>query len=558
MLLKMIFAVTGPKLLREFQDQCRTPMVTQEKLLLELLRKNAGAAFGLKYDFDSIHSFGEFQRAVPITQYEDIKPYIDRQLDGVPAQLTTARPVLFVTTSGTTGEPKYIPVTPENGAAKSRQMRVWFSALVRDHPEVINGKTLSVVSPEVEKLAPCGTPCGSESGHAYRNMPRAIAPIYSCPYETFEIGDYAAKYYTIVRIACSQSITMIVTPNPSTVLLLAERMAEHTEDIIRDIRDGTLNAGLDVPDEIRSKLAGVLRPDPKRAAALEAAAREGDGVLIPRHVWPDQKLVACWKGGNMSEYLQKFDRLFRAGLPVRDLGYYATEVRGSIVLDDSGPDGVLAIGTNVYEFFPADAEGEPEGPDLLRADQLESGKHYFIYVTTAGGLYRYDMNDIIEVTGFYEGAPLIHFVQKGKGVVSFTGEKLYEAHVVAAVDSALAAHRGHYEFITAIGELKDEQPQYSFLVEFDGPVAAEEAASLITGIESELREQNPEYASKRASGRIRPPVLRIVRSGEFARYRDSEINNGKRDSQFKMVRLTSDTALAKDFAVEHEATAADK
>ena len=548
MLIKMIFAFTGPRTLREFQEQCRTPMATQEKLLLDLLRANASAAFGHEHSFESVRTFAEFQRAVPITSYEDIAPYVDRQLNGLPGQLTTSRPVLFVTTSGTTGKSKYIPVTAESKAAKSQQMRTWFSAMMRDYPGVADAKTLSVVSPEVEELAPCGTPCGAESGHAYRSMPRAIAPMYSCPYETFEITDYDAKYYTIVRIACGQSIGMILTPNPSTVILLAERMSQHTEEIIRDVRDGTLNERFEVAPEIRKKLANVLKADPGRAAALEKAARDGHGVLLPKHVWPQQQLVACWKGGNVGVYLQKFDRYFRPNLPVRDLGYYASEVRGSIVLDDAGPDGVLAIGTNVYEFFPADAANEPGGAELLRADQLERGKRYFIYVTTAGGLYRYDMNDIIEVTGFYEAAPLIRFIQKGKGVVSFTGEKLYEAQVVAAVDKALAAHNGHYEFITAIGELQGDRPRYSFLIEFDGPGPTSGAETMLHGIETALRAQNAEYAAKRQSGRIQPPTLRVIKPGEFARYRQS----AKRDSQFKTVRLTSDGEFAKKFAVERE------
>jgi hypothetical protein len=341
---------------------------------------------------------------------------------------------------------------------------------------------------------------------------------------------------------------MILTPNPSTVILLAERMGQHTEEIIRDVRDGALSAAFNVAPEIRDELASVLKPDPERAAALEKAASNGDGVLLPKHVWPQQQLVACWKGGNVGVYLQKFDRYFRENLPVRDLGYYASEVRGSIVLDDAGPDGVLAIGTNVYEFFPADATNEPSGSELLRADQLEKGKRYFIYVTTSGGLYRYDMNDIIEVTGFYEGTPLIRFIQKGKGVVSFTGEKLYEAQVVAAVEAALVAHKGHYEFIAAVGELQDDQPRYSFLIEFDSPGAAREAEALLQGIETALCAQNAEYAAKRQSGRIQRPSLRVIKMGEFARYRQS----AKRDSQFKTVRLTSDAEFAKKFAVERE------
>jgi hypothetical protein len=142
----------------------------------------------------------------------------------------------------------------------------------------------------------------------------------------------------------------------------------------------------------------------------------------------------------------------------------------------------------------------------------------------------------VEVTGLYEGTPLIRFMQKGKGVVSFTGEKLYETQVVAAVETALSGRRGHYEFITAVGEMRGDHPQYSFLIEFDAAVPANEAERLLHSIETALCEQNAEYAAKRASGRIQPPT----------------IQDGKRDSQFKTVRLTSDAASTKSFAVASE------
>jgi hypothetical protein len=206
----------------------------------------------------------------------------------------------------------------------------------------------------------------------------------------------------------------------------------------------------------------------------------------------------------------------------------------------------------VYEFFPADAGNDPEGPDLLRADQLEKGRRYFIYVTTSGGLYRYDMNDIIEVGDVYESTPLIRFVQKGKGVVSFKGEKLYEAQVVAAVHSALAPYAGRYEFITALGEMQGEQPRYSFLVEFETVPPVRALNTLACQIDNALCAENTEYAAKRASGRIHPPALRVIKPGEFARYRRDMIQEGKRDAQFKTVRLTSDSSLVKSLATECE------
>lgn len=553
LLLDVLFSFLGPRTLATFRDECRKPTETQERLLNQIITKNRETAFGKAHRFSKIASFAHFQRRVPITIYEDLKPYIDASLNGEPSQLTAERPVLFATTSGTTGASKYIPVTPESRPLKSYLMRVWLSALQRDH-RIFGGRVLTVVSPEVESYAPCGTPCGAESGHGYKNIPKAIKSLYSCPYEVYEIKDYEAKYYCLLRIAAAQSISLIYTCNPSTVLLLGQRLGRFAEPIIRDVRNGTLSRDFDIPGDLRVAIEGQLSADPARAASLEKAATEGAGQLLPKHVWPDLAAIGCWKGGTVGMYVDKFDQYYPPGLPVRDIGYFASEHRGSVPMTDDGSSGVLAIPTNVYEFFPVDQDRKPKGAELLTVEELEEGQRYYIYVTTVAGLYRYDMNDIVEVTGFYEKTPLIHFVQKGKGVVSFTGEKLYESQVLAAVDHAFAPMLGRYEFIAAIGEMRGSKPSYVFLLEFDQPVQDAQAKAMLKSLEEALRSKNMEYASKRDSMRLDPPLLRIIKSGEFDRYRKRAVEKGKSDGQFKILRLTTDPGFAKEFEAEREVT----
>jgi hypothetical protein len=266
-------------------------------------------------------------------------------------------------------------------------------------------------------------------------------------------------------------------------------------------------------------------------------------VLLPGLAWPELAAVGCWKGGTVGAYLAKFDTLFPQGLPVRDLGYYATELRGSVPLSDEGDAWTIAVGTNVLEFHPAEDARAPEGRELLTVDQLQVGRRYFVYVTNASGLYRYEMNDIVEVTGHDHATPLIRFVQKGKGVVSFTGEKLYEVQVIAAVEQALAALRGRYHFIAAVAELVDStSPRLVFLIEFADPIADHDGSALVDHLDAALGEENDEYRTKRKSLRYGPPIIRMVRSGEFDRYRRRMVETGQRaDGQFKILRLTSDT-----------------
>jgi hypothetical protein len=549
---RLLLWAKAPPTVRRFTTISRAPAQAQERLLRKILRTNADTEFGRRQGFDSITTFREFQQRVPLASYEDLEPYITAAMRGQPNQLTKDPPVLFTTTSGTTGTRKYIPMTREGKRAKSRLTWLWLCGLYRDHPGIAGGRILSVVSPEVESHTPSGVPCGAESGHAYRTMPGPVKSMYTAPYGVFAIEDYEAKYYTLLRLAAGQDISCIATVNPSTIVLLAERLARHTESIIRDVRDGSLSADVAVPQELRASLH--LRPDPARARHLERAATSGDGVLRPGLAWPRLAAVGCWKGGTVGAYLAKFDTLFPQEPPVRDLGYYATELRGSVPLSDDGDAGVVAVATNVLEFHPADTDRAPEGRDLLPVEQLEVGQRYFVYVTSASGLYRYDMNDIVEVAGFYGATPLIRFVQKGKGVVSFTGEKLYEVQVITAVEQALGSLRGRYHFIAAVAELVDGAvPRLVFLIEFDDGIAGHDGPALVDRLDAALGSQNEEYQAKRKSLRYGAPIIRVVRPGEFDRYRRRMVETGQRaDGQFKVLRLTSDTSFAAEFAAERD------
>jgi hypothetical protein len=548
----LMLRAAGPYERKRFYATCRDPQDAQRGLLLRVVRENADTEFGRRHGFGRISALADFQHSVPVSSYEDLEPFIEAQSQGAPRQLTKQQPLLFTTTSGTTGASKHIPMTQAGRRAKSHLMRLWLYALFRDHPGITAGKIMSMISPAVESYTPSGIPIGAESGHTYRSMQRVVRWMYSAPYELFTIDDYEAKYYALLRIAAGQKITLIVTPNPSTIVLLGDRLAEHTERIVRDVHDGSLSADLDIPSDLRASLR--LKSDPGRARYLEQVAADGDGVLRPGLVWPEIAAIGCWKGGTVGSYLDKFEAYFPQRPPLRDIGYLATEVSGSVPLSDEGDAGVLAVGTNVFEFHPADDDRDPRSSTLLTPKQLEIGRRYFIFVTTLSGLYRYEMNDIVEVAGIFERTPLIRFVQKGKGVVSFTGEKLYEVQVIAAVDEALADLRGRYHFIAAVAEFANgaSEPRLTFLIEFDDAITDPDGSALVARLDEALGDQNSEYLAKRKSSRYDPPVIRSIRSGEFDRYRRRMVEAGRADGQFKVLRLTSDASFGAEFQAERD------
>ena len=546
--IQVVLGVTGYRQAGQFERSCRDPRGTQERLLRRILELNANTEFGKLYNFRSIRTIEEFQRAVPLNAYKDLEPFILQATDGVPNQLTMDPPSLFAITSGTTGTPKYIPITKSSRRDKSLAMRLWLYHAAQDHPKMFDGQILAVVSPEVEGYTKSGIPFGAESGHAYRNMPSVTQTVYAIPYDVFALEDYEAKYYTLLRLAVGKDISMIGTCNPSTILLLARKMDEYKSRILKDIYVGGIDPDIHLPGELRNSLEAHLKPDPDRSMRLEHCIGKS-GKLLPRDVWPQLALIGCWKGGSVGLYLREFEQLFDPAIPIRDWGYLASEVRGSIPLRDEGCGGVLAIETNLYEFVE-ESDADSEQPRLLLADQLEVGKRYFVYPTTTGGLYRYEMNDLIGVTGLHEQTPVVEFIQQGKGVSSLTGEKLYETQVCAAVGKSTGVENGHYEFIVATPEWGDP-PRYVFLVEeTEERISDSQWKDWMRSVDRELANQNEEYLVKRKSIRLGAPAVKVAERGEFLRYRQKRVAEGAPDGQFKMLKLNPDLKFQKEFRVE--------
>ena len=547
-----LLGLSGSFLLRAFDKECRNAVAAQEVLLNQILRENKETVFGAQHRFGRIKTFDEFQGNVPIAQYEDLEPYITAEMEGRRNQLTKQKPILYGKTSGTTGACKYIPITPESRKGKAKVLYIWVAGLQRDHRAAFSNSVLPIVSPEEVSRTPDGTPVGSESGHGYRNAPRLVRNLYACPYETFTIENYRAKYYMILLFSIQRRLSLIYTVNPSTLVLFAQLLAEYSELLIKDVADGTIAIGEQLAPAVRKELQHALRPQRARAVELEGARRKGGGGLTPALVWPELTAIACWTGGTVGRtYLDDVRAAYSAQAAIRDIGYYSTEARASVPLWDNTPNGVLTVSVNVYEFWP---EGEqlPFDGRLLTLKDLEAGKKYKVFLTTSSGLYRYNMNDIVEASGWYGGCPVVFFVRKAEGIVSFTGEKVTENHVLRAVETLREEADVPSEFIAAVGKVKAGQPYYRFLMEFDHPPAENKLQTWAASLDEALSSNNIEYADKRKSGRLGGASVAVVRPGELRRYRMRRAAGSGADAQFKFLRVTDDPAFEQEFFVERE------
>jgi GH3 auxin-responsive promoter len=512
------------------------PREIQDRLLLNLLSRNRSTRFGRDHHFDQIRSLEDYRKQVQIGDYEGLRPYIDRAKNGEANALTDAPVLMFTMTSGSTGEPKLIPVTATTRHNHKELTRLWYYRAYLDHPGFLSAKLLGIVSPAVEGRTPGGIPFGAASGLIYQSSPRWIQNAYLVPHLVSEIKDFEAKYYVIMRLALEQEISFFGTPNPSTILRLVETADRCKEEIIKDIREGTITSRWHISNEIRDKLTSGLAKNIARARQLETFTSRHD-KLRPREYWPGLQLIGCWKGGTVGIRLKELNHWFAEATPVRDLGYMASEAQISLPISDAGSAGILAIDKNFYEFIPESEIGS-SNPLVFTANELEEGKYYYPILTTPAGLYRYDINDVIRVAGFYNQTPLIEFVRKGRDVTNITGEKLHVNQVMEAVEKAqnitgLAAR--HFRAFADV-----EKSRYIFLVEFDGSRPTEESLSrLLDEIDLQLHALNIEYAQKRESRRLAAPALWLMRPGWFERKAGASLQRGGRDVQFKAQLLSS-------------------
>jgi hypothetical protein len=535
---------------RRFEGSTYDARGTQRKKLLSIVRANRDTAYGREHGFSSITDIDEYQRNVPINSHEALAPYIDEMAMGRQNVLTAEAPLMFALTSGTTGKAKLIPVTPSSLAEYNHAVQTQTWRVLEEHPEAGSGSFLVTSSRDIEGRTSAGIPYGAMSGFVVKRQPALVRSRFALPYEVALITNVELKYYLTLRIALSADLSAVSSLNPSTILLLCQKLQQYAEPLIRDVRNGTATGLGPLPEWLDRVISPRLTPDPRRADQLAALLRSS-GDLQPIEVWPNLAFVTCWKGGTMPLYFRQLQRWF-PGLPIRDRGYMASEGCGSIPLTDAGSAGALAITTSFFEFVPVEARDQAN-PPVLTCDELQPNRDYYILFTTSAGLYRYDINDVIRVVDFYRDVPLIEFVRKGRGMTSLTGEKLAEQQVTAAVLNTVEGLASddvikHFSAVPVFGS----PPRYAFFVELGQPMSDEQLQQLAARLDRALCEENVEYETKRESLRLGGPLLRIVAPGTFDAYRQERVSSGAPEAQVKVPHLTPDREFGRQFTVIRE------
>ena len=438
-LLGLPIALKYRRLARTFFDQTTRAGDVQRDLLMGRLARHADSQFGRDHHFAEIRTPADFRKRVPIRGYDGHEPYIDRVRNGETGALfgRGTEVLMFAMTSGTTNRPKTIPVTRESLIDYREGWTIWGILAFDAHFDRLTfgvRPILQLAGDWRESTTPSGIPCGAITGLTAHMQNPLVRMTYCMPVVGSRIKDIEAKYYVALRHSVHRKVGATIAANPSTLLAIARLGDREKATLIRDFADGTVDRKWDLPPDVRAALPRRGRWKRKQVARRLDAIVSRTGRLLPKDYWPGLNFMANWTGGTMGAYLRGYPDVF-GDRPVRDVGLIASEGRMTIPIEDGTAAGVLDVRHHYFEFIPED-QADRDEPETIEATELIEGRNYFILLTTAGGLYRYQIHDLVRCVGFQGRAPLIEFLNKGAHFCSLTGEKLSEFQVVAAVDEA--------------------------------------------------------------------------------------------------------------------------
>jgi hypothetical protein len=444
--------------------------------LLSLLAANANTKFGKQHGFATITSVEDFRQAVPVRSDVEFAPWFARVAQGESAVLTIEPPVAFEATSGTTQGARLIPYTAASLAAFRAGVLPWIAYLLERCPRIVEGVAYVAASPVMRaaRKLPGGVPVGLPSDAAYlgAELAPSLAQILTMPPPFEDLPRW--RVGTLAHLARRSDLTLISVWSPTFLLELLESLPRDSEHVCALLRD-----------------AGD-------AAAAERVARalaSSDGLV--RHLWPNLQAVSMWMDGASAPYAARVGEL----LPEVHLdgkGVLATE---SVLTVRQSHGCVPALESAFIEFLDG-------ADDAYLAYELIAGQRYRAVITTPGGLYRYDLGDVLECETQGSSGPTLHFVGRAGVVSDLVGEKLSDCFVATVLAQLPAG--------AALVPSPQPRPHYELWVDTAEPLDGKLAVRV-----DSLLHDNPQYAYARKLGQLEQ--LDVICAPGFAQHRAREL-----------------------------------
>ena len=476
-----------------FRRALHEPEETQREILRRLMVSNADCAFGRAHGFHTIRSYEDFRERVPITEFEAIEPWISRIMRGEQDVLTCEPVTRLLPTSGSTSGRKLIPFTAGFQRELNAAIGPWMVDLFLQHPTVALGPAYWSISPALPAAGEISAvPIGFDDDSAYLGglRQRLISAALAAPSALRLVQSVDdSRYLTLLCLLRQAGLRMVSVWHPSFLTLLLDALPACWDELLRDVERGDCQRAARLPSEVRRAVDG--RAQPRRAAELRHA-----GPANHEAIWPHLRVVSCWGDAQAAPPARDLQRRL-PGVVVQSKGLLATEAFISIPYRGLHP---VAIRSHFYEF--ANARG-----DVRLAHELQHGESYRVIVTTGGGLWRYQLGDLVEVDGFVGRTPSLRFLGRNGNVSDVCGEKLAEPFVTGIFESVFAGCGIAPRFALLAPEHGEGGWGYTVFIESDV------IGALDLRLDAALR-ANPHYAHCRDLGQLRG--LRVVHLKEDA------------------------------------------
>jgi len=492
-----------------FRRAAGDPERAQLALLRRCLEPNVDTAYGRDVGLGRITSAAAYQDLVPAVDYDALDPWIQRIAAGEGTVLTREPVRMLERSGGSTATTKLIPYTDglldQFGAATGP----WIFDLHVSRPALIGARSYWSVSQAARRgeQTAGGVPIGFEDDTEYFGpLARwALRQLQAVPREVVRLPTIEAwRTATLTHLLAADDLALISVWSPTFLTRLMEGLAEDLEQLLAAIP--------------AARAAAVRR-------SLDAA-----GALTGAAIWPRLDLVSCWSDGAAAGFISGLRRWF-PDVAIQPKGLLATEGVVSFPLWGHA-GGVLAVTSHFLEFVELEAE---ERRPLL-AHQLRPEGLYTPLLTTAGGLYRYRLKDIIRCVGRFRGTPLIRFEGKLDRVSDLCGEKVNARqvdHVLERCRERLGV-APRFALLAPVQPPDGEgRPRYRLYLEWDEPpgvleqLAAEVEAYLATG---------HHYRYCRDLGQLDPVEPRRIRDG-WRTYERTLVGLGQRAGDIKPTHL---------------------
>ena len=460
----------------------------QQDLLLDLVKTSEKTLFGREHRFETIKSIADFQNNVPIVDYEDLKPYIEKVKKGQSKILWPDLPEYFAKTSGTTSGSKYIPISKEAMPFQvaAAQSAIFHYIEKKNNADFVGGKMIFLQgSPELEEVN--GVKTGRLSGIVAHHIPNYLQKNRLPSWETNCIEDWETKVDKIVEETENENMTLI-SGIPPWLIMYFEKLIE----------------------------------------------RQGKKIT---QIFPNLQLIITG-GVNYEPYREKMNELL--GKPVDIVQTFPASEGFFAFQDDYQNDGLLLLTNHgiFYEFIPLEQYGKPNAQRLTLKD-VELNKDYALILTTNSGLWAYSIGDVVR---FIDKNPFRILVSgRTKHFTSAFGEHVIAFEVEEALKATVEKFPAQITEFHLAPEVNPTEglPYHEWFIEFGKEPENFEAFK--SELDLQLRKRNTYYDDLISGNILQPLIITKLKKNAFQDYAKSE---GKLGGQNKIPRLANDRKIA--------------